>query len=1824
MGQVFKKFICCLTLVMFIFTSVTPSYGQSVLSVPAPTTLVQLSQPFNPPMLTGIKVHTDNPFRFEFILDAGNNNDKNSVGARYFVPESADIKQEANRLIKYFLASLTVPEKDLWVNLSPYEKDRIVPEAFGKTEMGRDLLAQDYLLKQLTASLMYPEGEIGRKFWDRIYAEAAQKFGTTDIPVDTFNKVWIVPEKAVVYENAEAGTAYVVESHLKVMTEKDYKVIPSRTAQDDNTNKIIKSVIIPALEREVNTGKNFAQLRQVYNSLILATWYKKKIKESILSQVYVNKNKVVGVNIDDTKAAEKIWAQYVETFKKGAYNYIKEEYDPVNQKIIPKKYFSGGFTALNLDEAMIIESKEVPYDPDDPNNHNQLQKIIMDLLPRDTPPFTPLASVTPVSIKSIPPIHALEPIPATNPYAGAVVVSNIEQAIKNETPNVVNFTPQVTPKTKKDKLNEKLEALLGISANEKLRSFISDMLNELSWADNFDSFLISQSKLLRNLLLEIGFTFFDLPLTQRLLALVIEWAINLGEINIDQINWFDGFYTTKPVFAIATTALSGLGDITKIDMVIQGINQELEKLGIKGAKFKVLALIKDKSRIDIFKDKLLEMKSLNVTFEFVEDIIPENSPLLADVDALIALVEPVTTFVKFDEHRSHARSSPLLCWTINEYDKDINPNTRDTAFNFTNLNTGFDSRSIGFFINPFAVGLYNQNLGLNVEGRIQQKEELLRQSLSEIGNKINVQPINVEEKAAQAAATTWGFVYMHRDGGQYLRNLFQYFSEQNITVFTFFGANNRWEKDIDEFVKFKVIVDAYRLPIEIYDLSADPNQIKTIDFSKPVIRVINLGVRDLTTNIRFMAASDLPVGVTGDESFAAAATLRLPFVYEMAPWKWELAYNISQWMRRINGEQGKASKLLWNFIIRETDSAEQDFLWGNSPKKYDEFKRFGDFVESRPLYPDLVRKMLRTLAFLHLMQDRQNKGVPASKKALVGAYNFWTKCRDFLRQTFQSGDEKLKSYKVYLDSENDQAMLQQNSAKFLSEADQKMLGDFILKANDGRRYKLFFYKKPSSEGSYKIIIREIDQKDQVIRGRRKAGYIVIFPFNEKGYRNRNGFFQLIIERFVLFQKSQQGKRISSSFLENLPKGTSLRGKNIINEATIDQMKDEVFAKLKATASDDELVRLEENERYINRGSGRGRVESTVRFFMNYQEDKKVDLHLSEIFRNTPIGKSLGYGGFEISDVVIGEQYMGSFYVAELSYIALKPVDQAMNQQEIIINEELSVKTSDVFNVRLKDNPQEGILQPATVDRREFLKTAVGLAAIMALPGFLRAAEPKKNLLPAGKSEPTLAKARQIVLDHLTDILHSGKMWTNIPSTEYWQDNVFKGDKTMYLFAMDDIEIALKAGLKPYNAGESLNAKEFARLAIQAIKEQTVEEKLDKFFSGSWSRYMVALANNSENIEIYAEVIRQRAKDIDPILGALVAQLADNTKDWQVKDIENVWQKFNDSFLIPKGYYASVSSATNNLKHHKFYFALIYKIESREQTALSSGRKIEVLIARRLDIVNFAGSLGHTQKGFDRIFIDLDSIDYQIKTLAGYSRKDLVSDGEKVSEKDLISIESWVRQFNSRENLKQLIVDDTKMHELAHKQYDDLKKNLTKGFGIYQSNFDNLRARDPQGTDIIQSEIYAYLTEIKNGNLPGLSIFILWRSFMKQVPTAEFFAGCFILNQLTGDELNPKNGMQHVFERVAELLNMPKIEISKKAEKVLQEFFADKAMNISDHTGGIDFTADKTPLEIKNIGKDIKFNIDAAMLQKLQNTTGFEPLIIDIQPMTDLKAFLELK
>ncbi|MBI4309024.1 MAG: hypothetical protein HY591_01700 [Candidatus Omnitrophica bacterium] len=291
------------------------------------------------------------------------------------------------KLIKYFLAALTIKEDDLWVNLSPYEKNRMISEEFGKTELGRDMLAQDYILKQLTASLIYPEKELGKKFWDNVYAKAQQMFGTSQVPVNTFNKVWIVADKAKVLERNNA--AFVVGAHLKVMLEEDYLALgknangghepearrdrcvsPQRQGNHHNalSSQIIRQIILPEIEKEVNQGKNFAPLRQMFYSMILASWYKLALKNALLNQVYSNKNKTSGVQfrrdaINGVSTPEEIYGRYLQAYKKGVFNYIKEDSVEKKGEKIPRKYFSGGLRIL-FDAAMIMRVHDLPDQAD--------------------------------------------------------------------------------------------------------------------------------------------------------------------------------------------------------------------------------------------------------------------------------------------------------------------------------------------------------------------------------------------------------------------------------------------------------------------------------------------------------------------------------------------------------------------------------------------------------------------------------------------------------------------------------------------------------------------------------------------------------------------------------------------------------------------------------------------------------------------------------------------------------------------------------------------------------------------------------------------------------------------------------------------------------------------------------------------------------------------------------------------------------------------------------------------------------------------------------------------------------------------------------------------------------------------------------------------------------------------------------------------------------------------------------------------------------------------------------------------------------------------
>src|ERR1039457_4649059 len=87
----------------FILNTILPSthlaFAQE-LYLPPPGVMIALSTVFEPVLMKGLKVHPENPFQFDFIIDTG------SSGLK---ANDSRLKEQSMKLIKYFLASLTVP-----------------------------------------------------------------------------------------------------------------------------------------------------------------------------------------------------------------------------------------------------------------------------------------------------------------------------------------------------------------------------------------------------------------------------------------------------------------------------------------------------------------------------------------------------------------------------------------------------------------------------------------------------------------------------------------------------------------------------------------------------------------------------------------------------------------------------------------------------------------------------------------------------------------------------------------------------------------------------------------------------------------------------------------------------------------------------------------------------------------------------------------------------------------------------------------------------------------------------------------------------------------------------------------------------------------------------------------------------------------------------------------------------------------------------------------------------------------------------------------------------------------------------------------------------------------------------------------------------------------------------------------------------------------------------------------------------------------------------------------------------------------------------------
>ena len=285
--------------------------------------LLYPTEPFEPPCFKGLQLDPEDPFNFKFILDRGTE-----------TPARID-REQYEILLGYFTSALTIKDENWWVNLSAYESNRMIPPELAGTLLGFELLRFDVLLKQFTGSLVSPDTQTGQQFWRAVLEEMAQRGIPFDSPIETFQKVWITPEKAIVYEHDPAKpntepedptsskkeiswlvpdeklfAAYVTETELKVQTEWDHFAAKHQSASC--TSEFVAAIymrefnriVVPVLHQEVNKNQRFSVLRQIYHALILATWFKQHFggKPEFKSIIDSNNTKSVRASISEVRS----------------------------------------------------------------------------------------------------------------------------------------------------------------------------------------------------------------------------------------------------------------------------------------------------------------------------------------------------------------------------------------------------------------------------------------------------------------------------------------------------------------------------------------------------------------------------------------------------------------------------------------------------------------------------------------------------------------------------------------------------------------------------------------------------------------------------------------------------------------------------------------------------------------------------------------------------------------------------------------------------------------------------------------------------------------------------------------------------------------------------------------------------------------------------------------------------------------------------------------------------------------------------------------------------------------------------------------------------------------------------------------------------------------------------------------------------------------------------------------------------------------------------------------------------------------------------------
>jgi hypothetical protein len=269
------------------------------------------------------------------------------------------VENDSKKLFHFFLSGISLPDEDFWVNLNPNEPDRIMELSLSQTEIGRIMIEADLQLKKEMSSATSPKSPEGKDFWDALDKKAGELFseGRGQVPVFSLStRCWIVPDEIIM--RGTPNDAYIYKAVLKVMLEEDHAGPKKTTRVSDPRLKefqeyatgLMRERILPRLTRSVNVSRQYASLRQVYYSLILAHWFKTYFRgRGGLYSWMIDRAQFF--DQDRRWSVDSYFKEYLKSIKQGEYDisYAEESFFGA----VTRRYFSGG---VILNGAVLVDA----------------------------------------------------------------------------------------------------------------------------------------------------------------------------------------------------------------------------------------------------------------------------------------------------------------------------------------------------------------------------------------------------------------------------------------------------------------------------------------------------------------------------------------------------------------------------------------------------------------------------------------------------------------------------------------------------------------------------------------------------------------------------------------------------------------------------------------------------------------------------------------------------------------------------------------------------------------------------------------------------------------------------------------------------------------------------------------------------------------------------------------------------------------------------------------------------------------------------------------------------------------------------------------------------------------------------------------------------------------------------------------------------------------------------------------------------------------------------------------------------------------------------